>query len=106
MPKLHSSPQALLHCRDPLVLFIGETGQYGAFQRKVLGLVSANNTQDLSRTSQGPSSVQMEVIWLRPCADFTNNDVILVHTHSHVTSFRVPSLSSGLCQEAETQQGT
>lgn len=51
------------------------------------GLVSADDTQDLSRTSQGPSSTQMEVIWLRPCADFTNNYVILVHTHSHITSF-------------------
>lgn len=47
----------------PLVLSIGENGQHGTLQRKVLGLlVSAHNTQDLSHTSQGPNSMQMEVI--------------------------------------------
>jgi hypothetical protein len=38
----------------------------------------------------GLNSAQMEVIWLRVHTDFTNNYVMLVHTHSHITSFRVP----------------
>lgn len=50
----------------------------------------AHNTRDLSYTSQGPSSMQMEVICLRLCTDFTNNYVILGHTHSHITSSGVP----------------
>ena len=50
-----------------------------------------------SHTSQGPGSAQMEVIRLRLHTDFTNNYVMLVHTHSHSTSSgsHLPTHSGG-----------
>lgn len=54
------------------------------------GLGPRPRLRTTSHTSQGPSSVQMEVIWLWFPTDFTNDYVMLVHTHSHNTSSPVP----------------
>lgn len=57
-------------------------------RRTVLGLLLVSGPQYSGlRTSQGPSSVQMEVIWLRLCTDITNNYAMLGHTHSHIAAF-------------------
>lgn len=50
---------------------------------------SFNLTSELSHTSQGLSWAQMDVICLRLHTDFTNNYVMHIHTHSHITTSQI-----------------
>lgn len=70
-------------CQQPLPTSVKHPKGRGP---RTWSLPPQSQLKTASCTSRRPSSAQMEIIWLRLHTDFTNNYVMLIHTHSHITS--------------------